>query len=251
MMALFQDFGDVVKGEVWGDAGAALGIINRKGLGKIRHIQTGLLWIQQIAAEQRLRYAKVPGKENPADLYTKFLDATTNNAHVQRLEYVFVEGRSAEAPKLHAVSQSIDSYRYGTTEGMCEWAQTLIQHVEERKYRPNRRGTGSGLYSLTNNEDLPRTYATNQKVVNCTKQYVTDAGEGIDEHHRHCGMGGTRIWRHNGNGIESRAILRSGQGAGLSRWQCKQNGLEQSVLQGYIRQVQGSTGLNSAQFVRP
>ena len=46
-------------GEVWGDASAALGIINRKGFGKTRHIQTGLLWIQQTAAEQRLKIHKV------------------------------------------------------------------------------------------------------------------------------------------------------------------------------------------------
>ena len=104
MMALLQDCGYEVKGEIWDDASAALGIINRRGLGKIRHIQTGFLWIQQIVAEQRLKYAKVLGKENLADLYTKFLDAATSRAHIQRLEYEFVDGRSIEAPILHYVS---------------------------------------------------------------------------------------------------------------------------------------------------
>ena len=46
--ALLKDAGYNVKGEVWGDATAALGIINRRGLGKTRHIDIGLLWIQQI-----------------------------------------------------------------------------------------------------------------------------------------------------------------------------------------------------------
>ena len=59
MVALMKDFGYDLKGEVWGDASAALGAIHRKGLGKTRHIQTGLLWIQQAAADQRLRCGKV------------------------------------------------------------------------------------------------------------------------------------------------------------------------------------------------
>ena len=45
-LSMAKDFHWNLRGEVWGDASAALGIINRKGLGKTRHIQTGLLWIQ-------------------------------------------------------------------------------------------------------------------------------------------------------------------------------------------------------------
>ena len=45
MVALPKDLGYEVKGEIWGDASAALGIINRKGLGKTRHIDTSLVWL--------------------------------------------------------------------------------------------------------------------------------------------------------------------------------------------------------------
>ena len=48
ILSMAKDFQWELQGEVWGDASAALGIINRKGLGKTRHIQTGLLWVQQI-----------------------------------------------------------------------------------------------------------------------------------------------------------------------------------------------------------
>ena len=51
----------------------ALGIIHRKGLGKTRHIDTRLLWIQQMAAEHRLKFAKVLGKINLADIFAKHL----------------------------------------------------------------------------------------------------------------------------------------------------------------------------------
>ena len=39
--AMLSDLGVHAKGEIWGDATAALGIINRNGLGKTRHIETG------------------------------------------------------------------------------------------------------------------------------------------------------------------------------------------------------------------
>ena len=37
------------KGYVYADASAALGIIQRKGVGSIRHLDTRLLWIQEKA----------------------------------------------------------------------------------------------------------------------------------------------------------------------------------------------------------
>ena len=83
---MLKDLGWRVQGEIWGDANAALGIINRNGLGKTRHIEIGLLWIQQVAAEQRLKFAKVLGANNPADLFTKYLDEKTNLHHTSNLK---------------------------------------------------------------------------------------------------------------------------------------------------------------------
>ena len=74
-MAMMKDLGWKVTGEVKGDASAALGIIHRKGLGRTRHIDIGLLWMQQTAAEKKLFYSKVLGTDNPADLLTKYLSS--------------------------------------------------------------------------------------------------------------------------------------------------------------------------------
>ena len=74
VLPMVKDYGYRLQGEILGDASAALGIIHRKGLGRTRHIDTGLLWIQQTAAEKRLEYSKVLGNVNPADLVTKYLD---------------------------------------------------------------------------------------------------------------------------------------------------------------------------------
>ena len=74
MISIAKDLGISMDGEVWGDSSAALGIIKRRGLGKTRHIDTGLLWIQEVAAERRLKFGKVLGRDNPANLFTKHFD---------------------------------------------------------------------------------------------------------------------------------------------------------------------------------
>ena len=83
-----------------GDASAVLGIINRKGLGKTRHIDTGLLWIQQTVAKRELSFNKVHGKENPADLYTKYLDESTILTHSNALVYQFTDGKGNRSTKV-------------------------------------------------------------------------------------------------------------------------------------------------------
>ena len=59
IMALLGEWGYKVNAEVKGDASAALGIIARKGLGKVRHIDVSHLWLQQVSATERIRYGKV------------------------------------------------------------------------------------------------------------------------------------------------------------------------------------------------
>ena len=146
-MSLLRDLGYHVSGEVWGDASAALGIIHRRGLGKTRHIETLLLWIQQTAAEQRLKYNKVLGKGNPADLYTKFLNAATSNFHTTKLGYIFFKGRSIEAPQLHLMRQSVGEYCNGIDQGLCDWFQVILNKVSRDKYvrkSPQRRSKSLG-----------------------------------------------------------------------------------------------------------
>ena len=119
ILAVLKDLGWRLHGEVWGDANAALGIINRVGLGKTRHIETGLLWIQQVAAEERLKFGKVLGSNKPADLFTKYFDEKTNVHHTQNLGFQTEEGRAEDAPQFHAIGVSMDDYQIG---GQCrEW----------------------------------------------------------------------------------------------------------------------------------
>lgn len=141
LVALLQDFGYNVNGEIWGDAGAALGVVNRKCLGNTWHIGMGLLWIQQMVAYQRLRYANVLGKENLADLSTKFLDGAVSNVHIKKLEPNFTQGWSSEAPpiardkSIHGRVQAWDplrEFRLGTI--INKWPK----QSQEQKTAPNK-----------------------------------------------------------------------------------------------------------------
>ncbi len=100
LISLGADFGLHLSGIVHCDASAALGIVNRQGLGKLRHINVRYLWLQEKVRGKELDVLKVAGTENPADLLTNNLDAETMWRHVGRLGFYVAEGRATLAPKL-------------------------------------------------------------------------------------------------------------------------------------------------------
>ena len=132
MLSMLKDLGWKLGGEIWSDANAAIGIIQRNGLGKTLHIDTGLLWIQQTAAQRRLTFHKVLGKDNPADLYTKYLDTQTANQHLSELAYQAASGRAAEAPKLHLLSKPLEDI-HGVNVSICDWVNTIMEAMATTK----------------------------------------------------------------------------------------------------------------------
>ena len=67
------------------DASAAIGICNRIGLGKVRHIEVNQLWLQEKSVGRKLNIEKVDGCLNLADHLTKFLDATKVQTNCERM----------------------------------------------------------------------------------------------------------------------------------------------------------------------
>jgi hypothetical protein len=100
MMSMLKDFGIEVQGDILSDASAALGIIARSGLGKMRHLDTNFLWIQQVSAEKRLRFGKVDGKENVADLMTKHVPKDLCRKFCDMMGIESRKGRHPKAPEL-------------------------------------------------------------------------------------------------------------------------------------------------------
>ena len=72
---LAASWGNQLEAEIFVDSSAALAVTNRKGCGKLRHVRIGHLWIQELSAEEAVKFSKVRGTENPADLMTKHLHA--------------------------------------------------------------------------------------------------------------------------------------------------------------------------------
>ena len=66
MLSLLRDFGmTTMRLSLKSDATAAIGITEREGLGKVRHLATADLWVQQRLRRNEFRISKVPGTENP------------------------------------------------------------------------------------------------------------------------------------------------------------------------------------------
>ena len=80
------------------DSSAAIGICKRSGIGKIRHLDTRLLWIQDLVRDGTINVLKVAGTINPADLMTKHLGAEEISANLTRLGCWEREGRAQSAP---------------------------------------------------------------------------------------------------------------------------------------------------------
>ena len=72
---LAASWGLPLTAEVFGDSSAALAIVKRRGCGKLRHVRVGHLWVQEASASGTIRFTKVLGTLNPADLLTKHLAA--------------------------------------------------------------------------------------------------------------------------------------------------------------------------------
>ena len=102
MTSVIRDFGMEVSLHMRSDATAAIGIVGREGLGKVRHLATADLWVQQRVKQRQLSVEKWPGPENPADVGTKGLSREAIDRHVVALGFAAVAGRAAAAPEMKA-----------------------------------------------------------------------------------------------------------------------------------------------------
>ena len=102
---MLRDWGRQVQGVVYADSSAALGIADRRGSGKLRHINVGLLWVQQKREDQEVDFKKVPGTHNPADMLTKHLRSSLLEEHGAKAGLEFREGRAHSSLELSQGAQ--------------------------------------------------------------------------------------------------------------------------------------------------
>ena len=115
---LLEDFGmPGVKVRVGMDANAAMGIVQRRGLNKWRHVEVDVLWIQEQQARRLLPLRKVPGPQNPSDMGTKNVPVAAMELYLDLLNLKYATGRSDIAQNLHSVGEMPGSTLRG---GDCE-----------------------------------------------------------------------------------------------------------------------------------
>ena len=94
---MLRDIGAAAEAHLQVDASAAIGIAQRKGLGKVRHLDCQALWIQDAVRQRRIHLEKVLGTENPADLMTKHLDQGSKDKMLGKMGISMEEGRAQSA----------------------------------------------------------------------------------------------------------------------------------------------------------
>ena len=71
VQALASDLGWRVNVRVFTDSSAANSIVCRSGIGRVRHLETRLMWVQEAVSTGRVKTTKIPGSVNVADFLTK------------------------------------------------------------------------------------------------------------------------------------------------------------------------------------
>ena len=71
IQGLMKDLGVDWKVRIWSDSSAARAIVGRRGLGKMRHVELRLLWVQDVAKSGVIELVKIRGDGNLADHLTK------------------------------------------------------------------------------------------------------------------------------------------------------------------------------------
>ena len=83
--SLMGDLGmprDKTKLMIHTDSSTARSIAQRRGVGRVRHIEVCQLWIHQEVQNGRIDVAKVKGTNNLADILTKHVDNATLTRHI-------------------------------------------------------------------------------------------------------------------------------------------------------------------------
>ena len=107
--AISEDLGVRFTGKISikGDASAAIGIANRVGIGKVRHIEVNQLWLQEKVYGGEIETVKVKTDENMADALTKAVNAKSLAEHISGVGAEIRMGRHLLVPKLNEGAEEV------------------------------------------------------------------------------------------------------------------------------------------------
>lgn len=94
VQAVVGDFERKMETRSMAAASVVLDIIARRGLGKVKHLDTNHLWTQEVAATKRAKFAKVSWSTDPADMMTKEPSQADISKHIELIGANHVEGHA-------------------------------------------------------------------------------------------------------------------------------------------------------------
>ena len=84
---MYEDLGVALKVIVYMDATAGIAMLNRQGLGTVKHVATQYLRVQELVQNKEVELRKVQTTENYADLMTKALSETPMSYLLSRMGF--------------------------------------------------------------------------------------------------------------------------------------------------------------------
>ena len=93
MRSLLADMGLQVGIKVMTDSSAAVGTVHRRGAGRVRHLEVRDMWVQDKIAKGEFSVHKVKGKEDVADILSKYMDEASLGMTLQWIVLARRRGR--------------------------------------------------------------------------------------------------------------------------------------------------------------
>ena len=100
IQALAKDWDLELKLELKADSSAGLGTAQRQGLGKLRHVQTRYLWVQERVRRGEVAVSKVRGDRKPSDMLTKPMDKGKREYFMKMIGHWYMDGRAKMMKRL-------------------------------------------------------------------------------------------------------------------------------------------------------
>ena len=204
LQAYARDLGMEMACEMFCDSSAALGISQRAGIGKVRHLRTQGLWVQEVRVSGRIAYKKVLGEKNPADLMTKHMGVDLAQRHLETLNMKMIGGRSEAAPTIDSI---VHGWFVDTDGNACdsnvERKKTRFLEIVELHYipaigmgrrTPTRGSSRRRLETASGRADAPYGWETQTRnaatstVMNIDEEISVKVHEGQEETAREASM---------------------------------------------------------------
>ena len=99
---MMRDFGidQPIDISIKSDSSAALGIAQRRGFGRVRHIEVSQLWLQEKVSSGDIQLGKGPGTDNAADHLTKPGCTESVKKHLRLTDQRIAQGRHEMMPNI-------------------------------------------------------------------------------------------------------------------------------------------------------